>query len=240
MSSYKEPGPARWHIGVWLAVAVAALAACAPPAVSGAPGGSSAEPSTVGSATSGSNETPVPAASPASTSAAGAVPPLLEPPDLGPDWRIEEEVVRGDRGLGIVGNMCWQAYQSPSLSHITGDRSRVLTNRPASVQGSENDGYQAALIEVWRFEADWAARHLDEWRGRMDKNCTLEPNTYRLTTVETQFAGDEALLVLFTYGSTSNYLAWVRKGDLVMMIYGSGLDRNLVRKAAVAAAARAR
>jgi hypothetical protein len=74
----------------------------------------------------------------------------------------------------------------------------------------------------------------------MDKSCTLEPNTYQLTTVETQFAGDEALLVLLTYGSTSKYLTWVRKGDLVMMIYGSGLDRNLVRTAAVAATARVR
>ena len=228
-------GPARWHVGVWLAAAAAALAACAP-AASEPPAGSSPEPSTVGTATLGSDGTAPPAPPPATA----AVPPLLEPQDLGPDWRIEEEVVRGDQGLGIVGNMCWQAHLSPSLSHVTGDRSRVLTNRPASVQGSENDGYKAALIEVSRFEPGWAAKHLAEWRGRMDKNCTLEPNTYQLTTIETEFAGDEALLVLLTYGGTSKYLTWVRQGDLVMMIHGSGLDRNLVRKAGVAAAARAR
>jgi hypothetical protein len=211
MSFNTEPGrdrSFRWHIGVAVVVALGGLTACAPPAVSDTTSGPSPETSTVGL-----SESPAaPPASPVATSAAGAVPPLLEPQDLGPDWRIEDEVIRGDRGLGIVGNMCWQEYVSPSLSHVTGDRSRVLTNRPASVQGREDDGY---------------------------KNCTLEPNTYQLTTLETGFAGDQALLVQFTYASTTEYIAWVAQGELVLMIYGE-LDRNLTRRAAVAAAARAR
>jgi hypothetical protein len=231
-------GPAWWHIGVWLAAAAAALAACAP-AASEPPAGSSPEPSTVGAATLGSNAGSPPAASPVTTSAAGAVPPLLEPQDLGPDWRVDEEVLRGDLGLGIVGNMCWDMYRDPSVSHASAPRTRVLTTRPASVEAAEGDTYKYVYIEVRRFEPGWSARHLAEWVGHMDKNCTLDPYTYQLTTIETGFAGDQSLLVLFTYGTTSKYLAVTRKGDLVVLIDAIP-DRNLVRTAAVAATGRAR
>jgi len=189
---------------VTVAAVIALLAGCAPVEQPARPG--SASPTT--QPTSSSAGAP---GSPRATSAPPAEIPLealLQATDVGTGYTTYDDQLGEDHGsIAMIMSYCGHTAYSMAAEH-------ELAYRKQSVgQGEQSYVHE----EVTRYEATWAARHLNDLRGVLPRCQTVEimgdpNNRVTLTVVGTNFTGDESILLIELGGSGRQYHAVVRQG----------------------------
>jgi hypothetical protein len=183
--------------------------------------------------------TPTPTPSPSPSVDLVPLAAMLQPADLGDGWRVETEQLKGDLGLGLIGRVCWNELSTPSSAHVIGGRSRGLTNRPDGVPAAENDPYSYVSVEATRYEPGWATVDLAEWLADTHKPCSYDNQTHTLTVIDSGFAGDQSILMRYAQSTGfQEYFAFVRRGDIVVLVRVTPDDLDLLHQASGATAQR--
>jgi hypothetical protein len=193
----------------------------------------SAPASSTRSATNAPTGPPASSSAPASTTIPAAA--LLRPQDIGTGYTSSDAQEGDDHGaIGMLMSYCGQTGYSDAPEH------RVL-NRKRSLQQSDQ---RYLLEEVSRYEAAWAQQHLRDLRAVLPTCRTVDimanPNDQAtLTVVDTDFAGDGAVLVKEVRGTQTQYHAVIRQGDYEARLrIHTGATESTARAIAVKAAQR--
>jgi hypothetical protein len=234
MDTWTAP-PVRIVLGLTLLlVATATASACTAGRPTGVPATTTA-PASV----EPSPSPPAPSASPqAGADSSGAEIPvsaLLQAVDVGPGVTVFDEGRGGDEfSLNLMLFYCGQTPYSAAKDHVVAIRDRSLTQ-------SEEAYVHTTVV---RYASGWAARHLSDLRAVLPRCQQVDPTGYpyqrvTLTTVATNFAGDESLLVKESVGAQTQYHAIVRQGDVEAHLrVGIRYDEDAARTLATAAARR--
>jgi hypothetical protein len=154
---------------------------------------------------------------------------------VGTGYTTYDDQLGEDHGsITMMMSYCGQTAYSTAAEH-------ELAYRKRSVGQSEQSYVHE---EVTRYEATWAARHLNDLRGVLPRCKTVEimgdpNNRVTLTVVGTNFTGDESILLSELGGSGTQYHAVVRQGDVEARLrIHTGATENEARAIAVNAAQR--
>jgi hypothetical protein len=192
----------RWTIGSALAGLVF-LTACQP-------GSQAAAPPAPSSTSSEPTVTTTPASDVIGPSA------MLQPADIGPAWRVDEEVIRGDWQLE------WLCHDTSSGAGVTtvSYGSRSLTDRPVAVAAAENQPYHAIATAVTKVGPGQGPTSFSIRRNRLAQCQPADVGSpAMLSIVDSNFAGDESVLVKVTGSSgRAQYSVYVRRHDVIIQI----------------------
>lgn len=160
---------------------------------------------------------------------------LLNPNDVGADFKVAREASQGPNATRLALNSCVGTVED-AITHWLGSRGRTLTG-PGDASIEE---------EVSAFEPGWAASFMSEWRQRINACPVFGPpsastRTY-LSTMDLRSLGPDAFVVRreVTVDGGTGYVAWsafVRQGEFVAYV-GENQGEQFVRDVAAKATGR--
>jgi hypothetical protein len=160
---------------------------------------------------------------------------MLQPADVGSGYTAFDSQEGDDHGsIPMMMSYCGQGGYTAADDH------RVV-NRKRNVR---RDDQRYVLEEVSRYQNTWAARHLADLRAVLPRCTTVDimgdPNQRAtLAVVDSNFAGDGAILIKETRNGVVQYHAMVRQADVEARLrIHTGATQSQARAIVVAAAAR--
>jgi hypothetical protein len=160
---------------------------------------------------------------------------MLQPSDVGSGYAASDSQQGDDHGaIGMMMSYCGEG------DYTNADDHRVV-NRKRNV---DRDDGRYVLVEVSGYQETWAARHMEDLRAVLPRCTTVDimgdPNQRAtLTVVDTDFAGDGAILVEETRNGVVQYHAVVRQADVEARLrIHIGTTQSQARAIVVAAAGR--
>jgi hypothetical protein len=160
---------------------------------------------------------------------------MLRPADVGSGYTASDAQEGDDHGsISMMMSYCGQGDYTNAGEHRVVNRKRNL----------HRDDEHYVLEEVSGYQNTWAARHMDDLRAVLPQCTTIDimgdPNARAtLTVVDSNFAGDEAILLKETRNGIVQYHAVVRQGNVEARLrIHTGATQSQARAVVVAAAAR--
>ncbi len=160
---------------------------------------------------------------------------MLQPADVGSGYTASDAQQGDDHGsIARMISYCGQG------DYTNADEHRVVNRK----QNVHRDDERYVLEEVSGYQNTWAARHMDDLRAVLPRCTTVDimgnsNQRATLTIVDSNFTGDEAILIRETRNGTVQYHAVVRQGNVEARLrIHTGATQSQARAVVVAAAAR--